>query len=607
MGLWGEIKKRRVFQFLGGYIAAGFLVLEAVDQVVGHGILPDIAYPIVLIFYLTGIPGTAVLAWFHGERGPQRPPALEIWLQLALLVMALGATFLVIRDYRAEQVIVESELDPRRVAVLYFEDNSDDADLGYLADGLTEALIDQLSRVRTLDVISRNGVAPFRDSDLPRDSIASLLAAGSLIQGSVESTDDHVRVMARLVDGASGVDLERESFRVSTDQLVEARDSVAADVANLLRRRLGEEVRLREQRAATSSTDAWVLVQRAERLRKEALDLARRDTDAGLAELARADSTLMSAEVTDPSWVEPVLLRARVALNRASLTEGPFEARDWIEAGVEHAQRALDMDPGNADALALRGRLRYAHWNLRVTSDPQEWEDLLVQARRDLEAAVEADPTLAEAHIALSYLYYQEKDVPAALLAARSAYEEDAYLEDVESILARLFWGSFDLEQFQQARRWCSEGASRFPQNGNFIMCQLWLMATPALPPDADLAWQLQERARAVAPEARREYRALEAQILVAGALARAGLADSARSVLQQVRRAATAQVDPTQELLGIEAYVRILLGDEDEAIDLIKRYIAANPDHGFQRAVGTAWYWRELRDHPRFNEISEP
>lgn len=607
MGLWGEIKKRRVFQFLGGYIAAGFLVLEAVDQVVGHGILPGIAYPIVLIFYLTGIPGTAVLAWFHGERGPQRPPALEIWLQLALLVVALGATFLVIRDYRAEQVVVESELDPRRVAVLYFEDNSDDADLGYLADGLTEALIDQLSRVRTLDVISRNGVAPFRDSDLPRDSIASLLAAGSLIQGSVESTDGQVRVTARLVDGASGVDLERESFRVSTDQLVEARDSVAADVANLLRRRLGEEVRLREQRAATSSTDAWVLVQRAERLRKEALDLARRDTDAGLAELARADSTLMSAELTDPSWVEPVLLRARVALNRASLTEGPFEARDWIEAGVEHAQRALEMDPGNADALALRGRLRYAHWNLRITSDPQEWEDLLVQARRDLEAAVEADPAMAEAHIALSYLYYQEKDVPAALLAARSAYEEDAYLEDVESILGRLFWGSFDLEQFQQARRWCSEAANRFPQNGNFILCQLWLMATPALPPDADLAWQLQERARAVAPEARREYRALEAQILVAGALARAGLADSARSVLQEVRRAATAQVDPTQELLGIEAYVRILLGDEDEAIDLIKRYIAANPDHGFQRAVGTAWYWRELRDHPRFNEISEP
>src|SRR5207245_9257672 len=80
----------------------------------------------------------------------------------------------------------EGGLDPRHVAVLYFEDLSKDSSLGYLTDGLTEMLISQLAGVRTLAVTSRNGVAPYRANDLPRDSIARLLRAGPLVEGSVE-------------------------------------------------------------------------------------------------------------------------------------------------------------------------------------------------------------------------------------------------------------------------------------------------------------------------------------------------------------------------------------------------------------------------------------
>ncbi|HMG19191.1 MAG TPA: serine/threonine-protein kinase, partial [Gemmatimonadales bacterium] len=68
--------------------------------------------------------------------------------------------------------------DLRHVAVLYFQDLSADSSLGFLADGLTEGLIEQLSQVRTLNVVSRNGVLPFRRSELPRDSIARAVGAG---------------------------------------------------------------------------------------------------------------------------------------------------------------------------------------------------------------------------------------------------------------------------------------------------------------------------------------------------------------------------------------------------------------------------------------------
>jgi hypothetical protein len=75
--------------------------------------------------------------------------------------------------------------------------------------------------------------------------------------------------------------------------------------------------------------------------------------------------------------------------------------------------------------------------------------------------------------------------------------------------------------------------------------------------------------------------------------------------VLLRARANVTHEVDPTQVLLSLEAYMRTHLGDHDEAIDLLKRYVAANPDHPFVETAGTAWWWRELRNHPRFKEIS--
>src|SRR5712664_2999205 len=103
-------------------------------------------------------------------------------------------------------------LDRNRVAVLYFNDESHDSSLGYLADGLTEALIDQLHGIRALDVVSRSGVAPFRGRDIARDSIARALAAGTLVAGDVENLGSRVRVTVRLVDGPSGADIRRQTF-----------------------------------------------------------------------------------------------------------------------------------------------------------------------------------------------------------------------------------------------------------------------------------------------------------------------------------------------------------------------------------------------------------
>jgi eukaryotic-like serine/threonine-protein kinase len=497
-------------------------------------------------------------------------------------------------------------LDPRRIAVLYFDDLSRDRSLAHAADGLTEGLIRELSQVPALKVVSSSGVAPYRDLQLSRDSIAHALRTGSLVEGSIEPLGKRVRVVARLIDGNSG-DVQRASFELEPDQLIAGLDSLTQEVARLLRRRLGEEVRLRERRAGTSSARAWTLVQRAQRLRKEAENFAKADdqTRAGRA-LSQADSILALAERADSRWLEPIVARGWVALRRSQV-ERESGAVPWAEAGSRHAARALEHAPANPEALALRGTLHFRLWELRVSPDRSVLDTLLQSAKRDLEAAVAADPSLARANITLSHLYYQVDDVPGALLAARRAYEEDAYLEEADRTLVRLFWGSLDLEQFAEARRWCGEGVRRFPRDYRFVQCQLWLMATPAVPAEADRAWRLVALLDSVAPSAQRGFATAQGRILVAGALARAALADSARSVLRTTRDRITNEIDPHQNLLSQEAYVRTLTRDYDAAIDLLKRYIAANPTHRFAEQAGTVWWWRELRAYPRWREIAQP
>jgi serine/threonine-protein kinase len=495
-------------------------------------------------------------------------------------------------------------LDPRHIGVLYFEDQSRDSSLGYLADGLTEALIDQLDQVRSLSVISRNGVAPYRHAKLSRDSIARALAVGTLVEGSVELVRDRVRATVRLVDGASGAEIERVMVEQPSGSPLAIRDSVAQRVALFLRARLGEEVRLREQRAGTQSVEAWTLVQQGERESREAVRLVGRgDAPGALKAIQRADTLLAQAARADPAWVEPLVVRGQIAFRWArELQAEPREAAPWITAGIGHARRALALAPRRAEALELLGSLRYLAYLLRLAPTDAVAATELRAAKDDLQAAVELKP-LASAYYMLSHLYYRTEDVSAALIAARRAYEEDAYLDEAADILWRLFAGSYDLELHAQARQACAEGVRRFGGDYRFTDCRLLVMTTEAREVDLSAAWRLLAALDTLAPPELRTYERYHGTILVGAILARAGLKDSARNVLARSRVGRDTAFDA--ELVGFEAFARALNGEQDKAIDLLKQYNAANPGHLFQRGGNVHWWWRGLQSNPRFRELT--
>jgi len=407
-----------------------------------------------------------------------------------------------------------------------------------------------------------------------------------------------------LVDGASGADLgQRASFEQPAGAVLAIRDSLARRVAEFLRVRLGEELRLREEQAGTRSVAAWSLMQQAEQSRKRADALFEDDSLAAARRaLELADSLAAGAQATDPEWAEPPVVRAAIAYRQARLDLRAAPAGPWIDKGLSLAAAALKIDPRNAGALELRGSLHYLQYHLRLTPTPAAAADLLRSAEGDLRDAVSVSPGQATAWNMLSVVNYQKPDFVEAKIDAQRAYEADAYLSTADQILWRLYTTSYDLEQFTDADRWCEEGIRRFPANLRFVECQLWLMTSPAKAPDVALAWKLLDDIVRLAPTSLRAYVRLESQNAVAAVLARAGLADSARHVLARSRGGP--DVDPEVELLSFQAFAYLLLGDRDEALRLLKEQVAANPAHRAGLARSTHWWWRDIKDDPRFKQL---
>jgi hypothetical protein len=100
----------------------------------------------------------------------------------------------------------------------------------------------------------------------------------------------------------------------------------------------------------------------------------------------------------------------------------------------------------------------------------------------------------------------------------------------------------------------------------------------------------------------RRDYEGREGRMIVAMVLARAGLADSARRVAERARRGPS--TDPTQSLAWEETYVRILLGDIDEALKALASYLAANPERRAELAAEPDWWLRDIQDDPRLKAL---
>ncbi len=271
------------------------------------------------------------------------------------------------------------------IVVLPFTNLSGDPSQDYFADGITENLTTDLSRIRNSFVIARNTAFTFKGKNIPIKEISKELGVRYVLEGSVQRDQNRVRVNAQLIDGETGAHLWADRFEESITDLFKLQDQVVARLANTL----GYELVKAEAQRSTHSANP------------DAIDLTMRGWAA--------------------MW-QP--------LTKESITS----ARDYFE-------RAIKIDPQNAQAMVglayARIRTNFYGWSTVAENKPAAQLELLAKA-------IEINPGYAFAYYVKGAVFWLTKEYPEALAAAETEVALDpnsaygyAAVGRVETLLGR--------------------------------------------------------------------------------------------------------------------------------------------------------------------------
>lgn len=259
-----ELRRRHVIRVVGAYIFCVWVVLQGASIVFPPLLVPGWVLTVLVILAIGGLPTIAILTWVYDitpaglvrtpsvpADTPDPPPlnwrAVDLVIILALLITL---TFVLVNPDN------EPEISPGiSIAVLPFADLSPDSENGYFCDGLSEALIDSLARLKGLRVISRTSSFAFRNESADIRSLAAKLGADSILEGSVRMDHNNVRVSARLVDGRLGHNLWSETYSGTLDNVFLLQENIARAIAEVLQIELLSDQNLVE--VATSDEDAY--------------------------------------------------------------------------------------------------------------------------------------------------------------------------------------------------------------------------------------------------------------------------------------------------------------------------------------------------------------
>lgn len=446
------------------------------------------------------------------------------------------------------------------VAVLPFVNLSADAGTDYFADGITEDVIAQLSKIHALHVISRSSVMPFKQrSQSPRE-IGQRLGVSTLLDGSVRQDAARVRIVATLIDVETGRQVWAETFDREMTNIFSIQTDVALCIAGAMKAELSRDEQSRVRREATDDVQAYQLflqgrrwlseytgasVQRAAEYFERAI--ARDATFA----LAYASLAMAYAELAELGAMAPDVayrhaadaaaraLRLDPELSEAHCTTAYLKTvyeYDWDGAEREF-RRALELSPSSADAYDLYGRL---------CSALERHDEAIALQRR----AQELDPLAHRLDVVTTLIRagrYAE-----AIVGARNAVELDPAHDRTRATLG---WAYFLSGRRDEGLAELERAVALSPGNS------LWLA-------------QLGE------------------------AHAMAGNTAAARDVLRTLEERAThAYVSPYHF-----AYVYTGLGDAERAIDWLERAVTERT--GAVYGIKGSFLFAPLQSHPRFRAL---
>jgi len=413
LSLIKELKRRNVFKVGIAYIVLAWLILQVADVLLNNLQAPAWVFQVLLFFLVVGFPIAILLAWafeltpegLRRESGAEREDVLTASPKLTAAETPASDS-------------IRSESPDKSIAVLPFVNMSDDEGNEYFSDGISEEILNLLSKTPQLRVAARTSSFAFKGKNTKISEIGNVLRVEHILEGSVRKAGNQVRVTAQLIKVSDGYHLWSESYDRTLDDIFAIQDDIAGSVTEQLKTRL--------LRASPSSEEtdpeAFSLYLRAKELFrqgtsqsyeqavmlfKQSLEIAP-DYAASWGSLAdvyieRSHKALMpfdkGFELARDAAARAILIDSDHAEAHAALGEIAVAHGFEPQIAADHAERALVLQPNSSSVLQKAARIAVAL-------------NRLEDAIRLLEFAVVRDPinSLCHAKLAVYYVYAGKMD-----------------------------------------------------------------------------------------------------------------------------------------------------------------------------------------------------
>src|SRR6266403_2657122 len=387
-GFFEEVKRRKVYRVAVAYVSAAGGIIQLASAAFPAWELPNWSLRLVIVLMLIGFPIALILAWAFDitSQGVKATPTTVapgshrrrniIMLVATGIIISAAAGFFLLPRAAAHKI-------DKSIAVLPFENLSDEKENAYFADGIQDDILTNLSKIGDLKVISRTSVMSYRGHAPNVRDIGKALGVATILEGSVRRSGNRVRVNVQLIDATTDEHLWANDYDRDLTDVFAIQTDLAQKIAGELQAKLSPSEKAQFERKPTENGEAYL---------------------------------------------------AFVQAHNLSCT---FEDFDKLKQGEQLYERALDLDPNFALAVARYSQLE--SWIVH-TFDPTPARR--EKARSLAERALQLQPDLPEAHLARGFSYYYgDTDYDAALkefeIARRGLPKESEVYRSIGAIQRR--------------------------------------------------------------------------------------------------------------------------------------------------------------------------
>jgi TolB-like protein/Tfp pilus assembly protein PilF len=360
---FGELRRRNVYKVAIAYAMAGWALSQGIAQVFPVFDVPNWIIRLIVLLIIIGLPIALVLAWMfeitpHGIKRTETADAMpatsrqnkRAWIYVVVIGGLASMGLFCLGRYTAPSL---SPLPAKSIAVLPFENLSEDKANAYFADGIQVEILTRLAKIADLKVISRTSTQQYQSKPADLTKIAKQLGVANIVEGSVQKTADQVRVNVQLVNVQTDSELWAETYDRKLTDIFSVESDIAKRIAGSLQAKLSGHEEQALAAAPTNNPKAYDAYLRG--LHFEALSNYMSDA------LFKAIDFYGLAVQLDPNfalaWARLSGAHALVYFLRNDTTAA---RRDAAKTALDHA---LKLQPDSPETLLFLGY--YQYWVLR--------------------------------------------------------------------------------------------------------------------------------------------------------------------------------------------------------------------------------------------------